>query len=206
MILLQKYGILKTRKVAEMTNYRAILLYYSKGNTTTQIATICDCSRTTVIRAVKRAKAINLTLPVSDKIKDEELYFMLYPKRGPKKEYYRPDFYLLNKDKKKRGFTKYRAWQKYCRVAKREGYKAYGKSWFYKLYKDYFSFYTPPHVKRSENMKQIRLFTIWKESYSDVIKYSDEARARLEVEIDEWCKKRRLNKHKIWDGADYQLA
>ena len=80
-----------------MTNYRAILLYYSKGNTTTQIATICDCSRTTVIRAVKRAKAINLVLPVSDKIKDEELYFMLYPKRGPKKEYYRPDFYLLNK-------------------------------------------------------------------------------------------------------------
>ena len=55
-----------------MTNYRAILLYYSKGNTTTQIATICDCSRTTVIRAVKRAKAINLSLPVSDKIKDED--------------------------------------------------------------------------------------------------------------------------------------
>ena len=102
-----------------MTNYRAILLYYSKGNTTTQIATICDCSRTTVIRAVKRAKAIGLALPVSDKIKDEELYFMLYPKRGPKKEYYRPDFYLLNKDKKKRGFTKYRAWQKYCRVTDR---------------------------------------------------------------------------------------
>ena len=131
-----KYGILRTRKVAEMTNYRAILLYYSKGNTMTQIATICDCSRTTVIRAVKRAKAIGLALPVSDKIKDEELYFMLYPKRGPKKEYYRPDFYLLNKDKKKRGFTKYRAWQKYCRVAKREGYKAYGKSRFYKMYKD----------------------------------------------------------------------
>ena len=189
-----------------MTNYRAILLYYSKGNTTTQIATICDCSRTTVIRAVKRAKAINLALPVSDKIKDEELYFMLYPKRGPKKEYYRPDFYLLNKDKKKRSFTKYRAWQKYCRVAKREGYKAYGKSWFYKLYKDYFSFYTPPHVKRSENMRQIWLFTIWKESYSDVIEYSDEARARLEAQIDEWCKKRRLDKHKIWDNADCQLA
>ena len=60
-----------------MTNYRAILLYYSKGNTTTQIATICDCSRTTVIRAVKRAKAIGLALPVADKIKDEELYFIL---------------------------------------------------------------------------------------------------------------------------------
>ena len=76
MILLQEYGILRTRKVAEMTNYRAIFPYYSKGNITTQIATICDCSRTTVMCAVNRAKAINLILSVSDKIKDEELYFM----------------------------------------------------------------------------------------------------------------------------------
>lgn len=28
-----------------MTNYRAILQYYSQGSTTTQIATICQCSR-----------------------------------------------------------------------------------------------------------------------------------------------------------------
>ena len=48
-------------------------------------------------------------------------------------------------------------------------------------------------------MKQIRRFTIWKESYSDVIEYSDETRARLEAQIDEWCKKRRLDKNKIWD-------
>ena len=150
-----------------MTNCRAILLYYSKGNTTTQTAIICDCSRTTVIRAIKSAKAIGPALPVSDQIKDEELCFMLYPKRGPKKEYYRSDFYILNQDKKKRGFTKYRAWQKYCRVAKREGYKAYGKSWFHKLYKDFFAFYMSSRVKRGENMKQIRLFTLLKRNGSE---------------------------------------
>ena len=55
-------------------------------------------------------------------------------------------------------------------------------------------------------MRQIRLFTIWKEAYSDVIEYSDEARAHLEAQIDEWCKKRRLDKHKIWDRADYRPA
>ena len=41
-----------------MTNYRAILLYYSKGNTTTQVATICGCSRTTVIRTIKRVNRL----------------------------------------------------------------------------------------------------------------------------------------------------
>ena len=55
-------------------------------------------------------------------------------------------------------------------------------------------------------MKQIRRFTIWKESYSDVILYSDEARARLESQIDEWCKKRRLDKKRIWDPvADWSI-
>lgn len=178
-----------------MTNYRAILLYYSKGNTTTQIATICDCSRTTVIRAVKRAKAINLTLPVSDKIKDEELYFMLYPKRGPKKEYYRPDFYLLNKDKKKRGFTKYRAWQKYCRIAKREGYKAYSKSRFYSLYNEYGSMGARFHIKRSNNIGDILGFTILQSRYSN----DAESYEFVQKRIDDWCKERRLDKYKIWD-------
>ena len=189
-----------------MTNYRAILLYHSKGNTTTQVATICGCSRTTVIRTVKRAKEINLTVPVSDSITDKQLYFMLYPKRGPKKEYYMPDFYLLNKDRKKRSFTKYRAWQKYCRVAKREGYKAYGKSRFYKMYKDYFTPKLPEEACCSENLKQIKAFNWLRAVYSDTKRYFDSVRIRLEHEIDEWCKKRRLDKHKIWDRADYRLV
>ncbi len=121
-----------------MTNYSAILLYYSKENTITQIATICDCSRTTVIRAAKRAKAIKLSLPVPKEISDKELYFMLYPGRGPKKEYLKPDIWAIDKDRKKRSFNKYRAWQKYCRVARRDGYKAYSKSQFYKLYQVFF--------------------------------------------------------------------
>ena len=56
-----------------MTNYRAILLYYSKNNTVTQIATICECSRPTVRRTIARAKELNLTIPVSSDITDESL-------------------------------------------------------------------------------------------------------------------------------------
>lgn len=39
-----------------MTNYRAILEYHYKGNTTTQVVRICECSRTTVLKTIKRAK------------------------------------------------------------------------------------------------------------------------------------------------------
>lgn len=85
-----------------MINYRAMLLYYTKGNTNTQIATICQCSRTTVIKVIKRAKELKLQLPIPDSITDQQLFLMLYPKRGRKTGYYYPDFYLLDKDRKKR--------------------------------------------------------------------------------------------------------
>ena len=70
-----------------MTNYRAILQYYYQGNTTTQIATICQCSRTTVLKTIKGAKEIQLDIPVSNQISDRQLYIMLYPKRGRREEY-----------------------------------------------------------------------------------------------------------------------
>ncbi len=44
-----------------MTNYRAILEYHYKGNTTTQVVRICECSRTTVLKTIKRAKECGLT-------------------------------------------------------------------------------------------------------------------------------------------------
>lgn len=107
-----------------MTDYKSLLLYYYKGNTNTQIATICGCSRTTVIKTIKRAKELNLKLPLPATLRDSDLYLMLYPKRGKRKGYYIPDIHSIEKDRKKRRFSKFRAWQKYCRVAKREGYNA----------------------------------------------------------------------------------
>lgn len=144
-----------------MTNYRAILLYHSKGNTTTQVATICECSRTTVLRTIKRAKELNLTIPVSSDISDEELYLMICPNKGRNPKYYYPDFNELDHDRKKRSFTKYRAWQKYCRVAERKGLKAYRKSRFYKLYYNFFHhLMTALRGKFGENLQEIRAFEI----------------------------------------------
>ena len=85
-----------------MTNYRAILEYHYKGNTTTQVARICECSRTTVLKTIKRAKECGLELSLFDKTSDYDLLKKLYPKRVRKEEYAAPNFYELEKDKKKR--------------------------------------------------------------------------------------------------------
>ena len=60
-----------------MTNYKAILLYYIKGNTTTQIATICLCSRPTVLKVIKRATELDLKLPISDKLSNR-IYILCF--------------------------------------------------------------------------------------------------------------------------------
>lgn len=181
-----------------MTNYRAILQYYCQGNTTTQIATICQCSRTTVLKTIKRAAEINLALPVADSISDKELYLMLYLSRGRKEEYYLPDWYELNKDKTKRKFTKYRAWQKYCRVAKKLGLKAYGKSRFYRLYKDYLTVHTKPAAKVSQILKQIRNSTFTEGYVINVFGKESNAYRILMAQREQWCKSLRLNSSKIW--------
>ena len=85
-----------------MTNYKAILLYHSKGNTTTQIATICQCSRTTVLKVIKRATELNLRLPISEKLSNRDLYLILYPDKDRNEEYYLPSWSELDKDLLKR--------------------------------------------------------------------------------------------------------
>lgn len=134
-----------------MTNYRAILLYHSKGNNNKQVASICQCPRTTVIKVIKRAKEIGLSIPVSDKVTDKQLQDMLFPKRGRNTEYALPDFERIDWDKRKRGFTLYREWQKYCRICKRDGLKPYSKTQFFKLFKEY---YNPEKVEKSEIMRE----------------------------------------------------
>lgn len=180
-----------------MINYRAMLLYYTKGNTNTQIATICQCSRTTVIKVIKRAKELKLQLPIPDSITDQQLFLMLYPKRGRKTGYYYPDFYLLDKDRKKRSFSKFRAWQKYCRVSSRMGLRAYKKTQFYKLY---YLFYHKPFIRAtsSKNLMQVRLYEAL--AARMLKKYGIEHTAYLELdhEITMWCHKLRLDKQKLW--------
>lgn len=186
-----------------MTNYRAILQYYYQGNTTTQIATICQCSRTTVLKTIKRAKEIQLDIPVSNQISDRQLYIMLYPKRGRREEYYLPDWYALDKDKKKRSYTKFRAWQKYCRVAKKLGMKAYGKSRFYALYKKYFTPDFSHGTQLKQNLIKIYAFQFNLANIANTFGTDSNAYLILNQKIDKWCKKLRLDRTKIFLDNQY---
>ena len=59
-----------------MTNYKAILGYYHKGNTTTQIAKLCECSRTTVAEYQYPKIGDNQVKQISDNS------FLFYGNRG----------------------------------------------------------------------------------------------------------------------------
>ena len=119
-----------------MTNYRAILNFYSKGNTTTQIAKLCECSRTTVLKTIKRAKECGIQLPLTSEMSDLKLLTMLYPKRVHREGYVQPDFYSLEKDKKKRKLTIFVMWRRYYKRTLAAGGKPYGKSQFFKMFPD----------------------------------------------------------------------
>lgn len=79
-----------------MTNYRAILEYHYKGNTTTQVARICECSRTTVLKTIKRAKECGLTQSSVAGMNDFKLLCKLYPNRVQRAEYTYPDFEAIS--------------------------------------------------------------------------------------------------------------
>ena len=90
-----------------MTNYRAILEYHYKGNTTTQVARICECSRTTVLKTIKRAKECGLTQSSVAGMNDFKLLCKLYPNRVQRAEYTYPDFEAKSIELRRVDFSEY---------------------------------------------------------------------------------------------------
>ena len=173
-----------------MTNYRAILDYYYKGNTTSQIATLCECSRTTVLKTIKRAKECGIELPLTYMISDEKLIQMLYPKRVHREEYAQPDFYALEKDKKKRKLTIFVMWRRYYKRTLAAGGKPYKKSQFFKMFKKYKHALTMRfYFKSTDTMNKIYSF-FHEENYP---KNKIPTREEMKARFVSWCKKMRLN-------------
>lgn len=181
-----------------MTNYRAILNFHHLGNTTTQVATICECSRTTVLKTIKRAEELNLQLPIPRIMSDTELFAMFCPRMGRDEGYYVPDFTALDKDKIKRSFTKERAWEKYCRVAKRMGLKAYSRPQFFRLYHDHFNnLYSGPRPNKHANVDQIAAYGYAGRRIASTLGKDSINFAVFQLEVEGWCSKLRLEPHKI---------
>lgn len=43
-----------------MSKYKLVVEYYEKGNNNSQIATLCNCSRTTVWTVLKRLRVLEI--------------------------------------------------------------------------------------------------------------------------------------------------
>lgn len=76
-----------------MSKYKLISEYYLKGNNRTQIATLCDCSRTTVWTVLKKVNAIGIGLDELNGMSEKELAYLLFPERAKAGDgYLIPDF------------------------------------------------------------------------------------------------------------------
>jgi hypothetical protein len=174
-----------------MFDYRSLLFYYSKGNTIAQVATLCQCSRTTVYKAVKRAKEINLELPVPYHITDKMLLAMLYPKRGHNQEYDFPDFEAIRRDKVKRKLTLDVAWRRYYKRTVAAGKKAYKKTQFFKMFKEFF------HRTRAKIKNDVIAVFVGYEMAIGRAHYSQSLQAAIMEERDKWLKKMKLDGSKL---------
>ena len=111
-----------------------------------------------------------------------------------KEEYAAPNFYELEKDKKKRKLTIFVMWRRYYKRTLAAGQKPYGKSQFFKMFKMYRT-NSKFHFQSTETMKKAYSFA-WEASYLAKGKRMLTMREAWEKLV-LWCKKMRLDPQKI---------
>lgn len=174
-----------------MTDYRSILLYYSKGNNNSQIAIICNCARKTVIKTIKRATEIGLEIPVPKTINDKELMNMLFPSRGANQEYEMPNFEWEKFNRTKHRVSMELAWKRYQKRCASSGKKAYGRTQYYKLYREYFH---PVKVEPNEEIQnQLKAYNL----AISLATGDDFTYNKLKKEKEAWLKSLHLDEEKL---------
>lgn len=99
-----------------MTNYREILRLNSLGLNKTQIAGVCGCSRTTVIKVLELARTNRLSYPLPEGMSDKQLAEALFPASAAKPEYKMPDYEYVACEMQKSGVTLNLLWLEYLRA------------------------------------------------------------------------------------------
>ena len=120
-----------------MTNYREILRLNSLGLNKTQIAEVCDCSRTTVIKVLELARIKRLSYPLPEGMSDKQLAEVLFPASSAKPEYKMPDYEYVSREMQKSGVTLNLLWLEYCEQCSNNGETPYQLTQFKKYYRDY---------------------------------------------------------------------
>lgn len=120
-----------------MINYKEILRLNSLGIKNTQIAVSCNCSRTTVINALKRAAECNLDWEKVRDFSNEELTKKLIPSYAVSTSYQMPDYDYIHHEMAKQGVTLSLLWVEYCDQCRESDLLPYKQTQFNKYYRDF---------------------------------------------------------------------
>lgn len=120
-----------------MINYKEILRLKSLGINNSQIALSCNCARTTVITALKRAEENNLTWEKISDMSNEELSQTFFASNVERTSYQKPDFEYIHSELAKSGVTLSLLWLEYCEQCRESGLIPYKHTQFYQHYQDY---------------------------------------------------------------------
>ena len=120
-----------------MKNYKEILRLKSLGIKNTQIASSCNCSRTTVINTLKRAEDCNLDWETVRDSSNEELAKILMPSYKPSVSYQMPDYEYIHREMAKSGVTLSLLWVEYCDQCRQSEFLPYKQTQFNKYYRDF---------------------------------------------------------------------
>lgn len=121
-----------------MSKYKLIIEYYLKGNNRTQIATLCNCSRTTVWMVLKKVNAIGIGLDELGGMSEKELAYLLFPEKAKAGDgYLIPDFNWEEFQMIKHRSSIRLCWRRYCKRAAKQNLMAYSWKCFITLYNAY---------------------------------------------------------------------
>ena len=179
-----------------MVKYKLIIEYYQKGNNNSQIATLCDCSRTVVWEVLNRFNKIETLFADIQRMSEEELRILLFPERVKKGNgYLIPDFKWEEFQMRKHQSSLRLCWRRYCKRAVKQRLKAY--SW-----KSYLYFYIDSKKPRADDDDPYDAVRNKLKRYNLLLSYCNPGGAsyeKIKQEKEDWLKSLHLEENKILD-------
>jgi len=114
-----------------MTDYREILRLGSLNYSQRSIAQAAGCSRNTVEKVLRTAKAKGVQWPLEDDVANRELEALLFPEQYRNaNKYAEPDYGYIHRELAKPGVTMALLWEEYCRKCHEAGETPYMSTQF----------------------------------------------------------------------------
>lgn len=182
-----------------MKKYRLIIEYSEKKNNKSQIATLCDCSRTTVWKVLQRVDYYHVKYEDIQCLSEEELTQILFPERKKHgEEYLIPNYKWEEFQMCKHSSSIRLCWRRYCKRAAKQNLRAYSWKSFITLYNAYRK---PRPIKNDPNDK-IRTKLKHYNLYLLFCNPNGKTYLNLKKEKEDWLKSLGLDENKILDNRE----